>query len=123
MMHNFECVWSLFTIKGQILTFSFPQGTSQAEKAAAENLLEKAPLGHLSGVLKVATTETVKWKHWSRHSGVARCTVAIFDVLGSDAPSEPVSFVIQSQGKSSISSPTMVPEMLAPEVTSGLQQR
>jgi hypothetical protein len=121
-MHNFECVWSLFTIKGQILMLSLPQGTSQAEKAAAENLLEKAPLGQLSGVLKVATTETVKWKHWSRHSGVARCTVAIFDVLGSDAPSEPVSFVVQSQGKSSISSLAMAPEMLAPEVTPGLRQ-
>jgi hypothetical protein len=55
---------------------------------------------------------------WSHHSGVARCTVAIFDVLSSDAPSELVSFVVQSQGKSSISSPTTVPEMLAPEVTS-----
>jgi hypothetical protein len=29
-----------------------PQRTSQDEKEAAENLLEKAPLGQLSGVLK-----------------------------------------------------------------------
>jgi len=95
-MCSFECVWSLFTIKVQILILSFPQGTSQAEKAVVEHLFEKAPLGQLSGVLKVATTETEKWKHWIHHSGVARCTVAIFDVLGSDAPLEPVSFVVQS---------------------------
>jgi hypothetical protein len=56
----------------------FSQETSQTEKEAAENLLKKAPLGQLSGVLKVATTETVKWKH-----GVTRCTVEIFK--GSDA--------------------------------------
>jgi hypothetical protein len=74
-----------------------------------------------------ATAETVESPvdshQWSHHSGVARCTVAIFDVLSSDAPSELVSFVIQSQGKSSISSPTTMPEMLAPEVTPGLRQR
>ena len=45
---------------------------------------------------------------------------AIFDVLSSDAPSEPISFVVQSQGKSSISSPETTPEMLALEVTPGL---
>jgi hypothetical protein len=49
-----------------------------------------------------ATTEIVDSSQWSHHSGVTRCTVAIFDVLSLDAPSEPVSFVIQSQGKSSI---------------------
>jgi hypothetical protein len=62
MMHIFECVWSLFTIKGHLPTLKFPQRTSQAEKTVAENLLEKAPLGQLSSVLKVATTETMKWK-------------------------------------------------------------
>jgi hypothetical protein len=36
------------------------------------------------------------------NSGVARCTVAIFNVLSSDAPSESVDFVVQSQGKYSI---------------------
>jgi hypothetical protein len=60
---------------------------------------------------------------WNHHSRVARCTVAIFDVLSSDAPVELVSFVVQSQGKSLISSPATTPEMLAPEVTSGLRQR
>jgi hypothetical protein len=58
---------------------------------------------------------------WSHHSGFARCTVAIFDVLSYVAPSKLVSFVVQSQGKYSISSPAMAPEMLAPEVTSGLR--
>jgi hypothetical protein len=74
-----------------------------------------------------ATTETVESPvdspQRSHHSGITRCTVAILDVLSSDAPSELVSFVVQSQGKYSISSPTTVPEMLAPEVTSGLWQR
>jgi len=60
---------------------------------------------------------------WIHQSGVTRCTVAIFDVLSSDAPSELVRFVIQSQGKFSILSPTMALEMLSPEVTSGLRQR
>jgi hypothetical protein len=58
---------------------------------------------------------------WSHHSGVTRCTVAIFDVLSHDAPSELVGFIIQSQGKSSILSPATVPEMLALEVTSRLR--
>jgi hypothetical protein len=40
-MGSFECVWSLFTIKGQILTLSLPKGTSQAEKAAAETFSRK----------------------------------------------------------------------------------
>jgi hypothetical protein len=66
---------------------SFLQGTSQAEKEATEKLLTKPPHSQLSGVLKVATTKTVKWKHWSHHSGVAMCTVTILDVLSSDAPS------------------------------------
>jgi hypothetical protein len=78
-------------------------------------------------LLLEATTEIVESSvdppQWSHHSGVARCTVAIFNVLSSDAPSELVIFVIQSQGKYSISSPTTTPEMLAPEVTSGLRQR
>jgi hypothetical protein len=56
--------------------------------------------------------ESPQWSHQ-----VHSCNL---DVLGSDAPSEPVSFVIQSQGKYSTSSPTTAPEMLAPEVTSGL---
>jgi hypothetical protein len=50
----------------------------------------------------------------------ARCTVAIFDVLSSDAPSESVSSLSFYPGKIFNSSPTMMPEMLALEVTSGL---
>jgi hypothetical protein len=61
---------------------------------------------------------TVESPQWSRQVHSRN-----LGVLGSDAPSEPVSFVVQSQGKSSTSSPTMEPEMLALEVTSGLQQR
>jgi hypothetical protein len=41
-------------------------------------------------------------RQWSHLSGFSRCTDAIFDVLSSDAPSEPVIFVVQSQVKSSI---------------------
>jgi hypothetical protein len=78
-------------------------------------------------LLLEATTETIESSvdpsQWSHHSGVSRCTVAIFNVLSYDAPSELVIFVIQSQGKSSILSPTMVPEMLATEFASELQQR
>ena len=40
-MCSFECVWSLFTIKGQILTLLLPQEDSQAEKAAAETFSRK----------------------------------------------------------------------------------
>jgi hypothetical protein len=43
-------------------------------------------------------------------------------VLMSDAPSESEARCHSTQGKYSTSSPTMVPEMLAPEVTPGLQQ-
>jgi hypothetical protein len=68
----------------------------------------------------VATTETVKWKQWSRHSGVARCTVAILIILISDAPSESVNRCRSAQGKYSTSSPATAPEMLASEVTPGL---
>jgi hypothetical protein len=68
-----------------------------------------------------ATVETVESPmdshQWIDHSGVTKCTVAIFDVLSFDAPSKPVSFIVQFQGKSSISSPTTVPKMLALEVT------
>jgi hypothetical protein len=59
----------------------------------------KAPLGYLSGVPTVATAETVKWKQWSRHSGVARCTVAILIILISDAPSESVNHCRSIPGK------------------------
>jgi hypothetical protein len=41
-------------------------------------------------------------------------------VLMSDAPSDSEVRCRSTQGKSSISSPTTVPEMLAPEVTPGL---
>jgi hypothetical protein len=72
-----------------------------------------------------ATTEIVESSvdshQWSHHSGLIRCTVAIFDVLSFVAPLELVSFVIQFQGKYSISSLAMVPKMLALDVTSGLQ--
>ena len=81
------------------------------------NLLEKAPDGQLSCVLIVVTTETVMWKPWSRHSGVARCTVAILIILISDAPSESVNHCHSAQGKYSTSSSAMAPEMLALEVT------
>jgi hypothetical protein len=68
-----------------------------------------------------ATAETVEspvdFPQWSHHSGVASAQLQSLDVLSSDAPSELVSFVIQSQGKYSISSPTTVPKMLALEVT------
>jgi hypothetical protein len=60
------------------------------------------------------------WKQWSRHSGVARCTVAILIILISDAPSESVDRCRSAQGKSSTSSPATAPEMLATEVTPGL---
>jgi hypothetical protein len=40
-MRSFKYAWSLFTIKGQILTLSLPQEASQAEKAAAETFSRK----------------------------------------------------------------------------------
>jgi hypothetical protein len=40
-MRSFKYAQSLFTIKGQILTLSLPQETSQAEKAAAETFSRK----------------------------------------------------------------------------------
>jgi hypothetical protein len=49
-----------------------------------------------------AIAKTMELSQWIQHSGFARCTVAIFDVLSPDAPSEPVSFVVQSHGKYSI---------------------
>ena len=64
-----------------------------------------------------ATNEIVDSSQWSRQVHSRN-----LDVLGSDALSKLVSFVIQSQGKSSTSSLTAAPEMLAPEVTLGLQQ-
>jgi hypothetical protein len=67
-------------------------GNFQAEKAAAKSLLEKV-LWVSSGVLEAATTEIVESTQWSR-----QVQVAIFDVLSSNAPSEPVSFVVLSQG-------------------------
>jgi hypothetical protein len=63
----------------------------------------------LPDVARSSHTETVELRQWSCHSGVVRCTTAIFNVLSYDAPSESVSFVIQSQGKSSTSSPATVP--------------
>jgi hypothetical protein len=42
-----------------------PQINFQGKKEAAENLLEKSPLGHLPGVLEVVTL-----KQWSGNSGV-----------------------------------------------------
>ena len=44
-------------------------------------------------------------------------------VLMSDAPSDLEVCCRSTQGKSSISSLAMAPEMLAPEVTPGLRQR
>jgi hypothetical protein len=55
-MHS-ECVWSLFTIKDQILSLSFSQGTFQSEKAAKSLLREIFPFwvifsGSTSGVAR-----------------------------------------------------------------------
>jgi hypothetical protein len=68
-----------------------------------------------------ATIDAVGSPQWSRHNGVARCTVAIFE--GSDTR---CTFriqrlnVVQIRGKFSTSSPATAPEMLATEVTPGL---
>jgi hypothetical protein len=66
-------------------------GNFQDEKAASKSLLKKV-LGVISGVLEAATTEIVELTQWSR-----QVQVAIFDVLSSNAPSEPVRFVVLSQ--------------------------